>query len=889
MSFFNEKDFLDNVRGGKEEMQLKESAPLFSRPTSPEKKLTIRLEDIPEATPGRNAFAQQAARMDRHRLDSNAFYQQEVQRRMATPPAGIHPALKGRSLSDPPTPPRDSSCTTMSPFINAGQKENSPPLKLVPSATHVAEPTARGCIEERREQILHVRSKSKDERTPVFIPTPKISSSAFPKPSGRPGSRAEKEKDTTVAEPHAKTPKKSFLEKLRLTTNLRGTLSPSASTLGGTKETDVDEPVPVKAQAVLGSSPSKAKGRASLGASPSKTNIPRSPSKRKNFFFRKNSEVADINASKASLARPSADADHPPLTATTVAKTPQTAFSDPTHYSYQNTRIASQTISDRGADKGKETNKCAVARSQSLKYFDHAIPPTPPAKNTPPDEKVKGEAALTNKSSRLPFHDDQSTPSKTPTGRVSTSGRLSPTKTGGYGHRETATLITRPSVYSLHASVVPNLTEASTFEEMKARIDGLGLEGFSMPPENTRSPKVGMAYTPSIYSNDWSPRPNSAFASMNPSMLQGELHSKSPSAHTKSTSKSTSSGGEIPVCYPDLAKDPSVSDMTPMLGTAAQSKPRTGRGKGYLSAEVPWHGRTHSRDHSNSPRQSVDSTIFAHHVDDDLSDSYYDSPTSFSHPSAAPSPLQTLPSTTYEPPPRTSSKLPLPAQKPESITDHSFLEASNGLGIQTDSVRGSTSPPRRNGLFEKAPSLPPQSSPAHSRNASPEAGFRGGAFHRDVNVDPLKPSPTRSPSAEKLDRMIDMLNQLKARNNEITSMRDEMRTSNARLDERLAAVESLKHSSGAPSYASDESSTAGEVTNYRAEQNRIPTGVAHDFYRSAKGSQDSEGDGVVGADSTGSDTIAELRETNRRLLEMVGGFAEKIQALEKKVNNNALE
>ena len=36
-------------------------------------------------------------------------------------------------------------------------------------------------------------------------------------------------------------------------------------------------------------------------------------------------------------------------------------------------------------------------------------------------------------------------------------------------------------------------------------------------------------------------------------------------------------------------------------------------------------------------------------------------------------------------------------------------------------------------------------------------------------------------------------------------------------------------------------------------------------------------------DQAESRTIAELKETNKRLLEMVGGFAEQIQALEMKV------
>ena len=163
-----------------DEMQMKSSAAFLSH--SPAKKPPIRLEDIPEATPGPNAFAQEAARMEQYRLDTNAFYQQEVQKRKVTPPTAIHPALRPRSNSDPPTPPRLSDCTTMSPFINVGRRaENSPPLKLMPDSASDAEPTQRGYIEELKEQALHERSISKEERIPVFVPTPKLNTEAFEK------------------------------------------------------------------------------------------------------------------------------------------------------------------------------------------------------------------------------------------------------------------------------------------------------------------------------------------------------------------------------------------------------------------------------------------------------------------------------------------------------------------------------------------------------------------------------------------------------------------------------------------------------------------------------------------------------------------------------------
>ena len=881
MSFFSQKDYLERARSA-DEMRMRQTAPLLARPTSPERKLAVTLEGIPEATPGPNAFAMEAARLERHRLDSNAFYQQEVQRRKVTPLTSIHPALRPRSNSDPPTPPRLSSCTTMSPFVNAGkEKENSPPLKLVPGMSYVAEPTERGCIEEHREQVLHARSGSKDERIPVFIPTPKMSSNAFAKQAEPAATRVDKQKEATIPDQPTKTPKKSLFEKLRLTTNMLGISSPAAWTHDHVQlEADTEEKMPVKAKAVFGTSPPKGKARTSLGPSPSKSNLPRSPSKRKGFFSRKNSEIPSINASKAAATRRSADYEHQPTTASTVVMTPPTAHSDPTHYSYQGKRLASQAHSDQSPNKEKEANQCLVTRSQSLKYFDHVVPPTPPTKDTPPDEKAKKEAALKAKSSRVPFHDDQTTPSKSPTGVVSTSDRLSPTKFGGYGHRETATLITRPSMYSLHASVVPNLTEASTFEEMKARIDGLGLEGFNMPPENTRSPDPAMGYTPSIYSTQFSPRPNSAFARISPATPHGQFHSKEVSTDTKSSS----SNGEIPVYYPGLAKDPSFNNMIPAQNGDDNAKTKKCRRSELLDTKVPWHGYTHSRDHSRSPRHSV-SSLFARPVEDDLNEVYYDSPTSFSHASATPSPLQFLPATTYTPPPpRRSSKRPLrQQQQPIEAKDW----ATENTPVTNPPARtSSTSPTRGKGVFENAPSLPAQGSKANSRNGSPENSLRGVPTDADINVDPLKISPGKSPSGEKLDRMIHMLNQLKARNGEINTMRDEMRASNARLDQRLSAVEGSQRASPMPP-SSDESVDEWGMRGGR-DHHRVSTNVAHDFYRFAQAQLESEegvGEDAERVESTG--TIAKLMETNRRLLEMCGGFADKIKELEEKVNRKA--
>jgi hypothetical protein len=882
MSFYSQKDYLEKAKA-LDEMQMKNSAPLLSRPNSPERKAHIRLEDIPEATPGPNAFAQEAARIEQYRLDTNAFYQQEVQKRKITPPTAIHPALRPRSNSDPPTPPRLSDCTTMSPFINVGKRgENSPPLKLIPDSASDAEPTQRGYIEELKEQILHERSKRKEERIPVFVSTPKLNAGAFERAKPFDGHRSTQKEaaPTAPADLPTKTPKKSLFEKLRLTTNLLGISSPAASIVETSDEVAGGEKIPVKAKAVFGPSPPKKKPRASLGSSPSKLNLARSPSKRKGFFARKHTDLPTINSSTEALTRRSADLEHPPPSASTVIQTPPTAFSDPTHYSYQGKRLASQSHSEQDtAGKEKEVNKSIIARSQSLKYFDHAVPPTPPAKNTPPDEKAKSDAAMKAGAIRIPFHDDQTTPSKSPTGIVSISGRVSPTKFGNYAHRDEATLVTRPSVYSMHASVIPNLTEANTFEEMKARLDGLGLEGFSLPPENNRSPAPSVRVSPSIYSTQFSPRPNSAFAKLSPATPQDQLHSPNPSTDTKSSSRN----GDIPIIYPELAKDPSINTLTPANETKGPAKTGKVQQPRLLDASVPFHGYTHSRDHSQSPRHSVDSLIFAHHVDDDLKDAHFESPSAFSYASATPSPLQFLPKTTYSPlPPRKSSKRPLKPVRSTEAPHNLEANGTNALGISTPSRGKSSSPDHRNSIFENAPTLPAQASTTNSRKPSPSESLRGMPSDADANVDPLKISPARSPSSDKLNRMIDMLNQLKLRNDNVNNMREEMRASTARLDERISAMEGSQKASPWP--PSDENVDEWGMRG-RNEQQRISTNVAHDFYRVRDEHQEHESAAEAERDE-GSNTIAKLMETNKRLLEMCGGFADKIKALEEKFNRD---
>ncbi|TKA71386.1 hypothetical protein B0A55_04020 [Friedmanniomyces simplex] len=907
-----------------------------SRPPSPHKH-AVNLPGIAEARPGPNAFAQQAARMERHRFDGNAFYQQEVQKRTGTPPSMVHPALRERSNSDGPSlmgidtqAPRESSVTTMSAFINAG-KRPSPPLSFVPSNGHFAEPTRRGYIEERREQLLYEASGSDEERTPVYqtyAPTPKQTSSEFAsnKPGGSATPRKHRvslpRKDNTSFSGDAtpRSPKKTFFEKLRMPKFNGSTPSPSMTTLNSSESFVVEEAgIPVKAQAVL-------------GASSSKVNLMRSPSRQKKAFMsRKAAQLSDIATSVTSASRKSGstDAQSAPRTGSTTATTPQTAqtsVSDPTHYSYLNgKRTPSQTLSDRGAHHEQGGNKCAIRRSQSLKYLDAGVPPTPPAKNTPPGERVQGDASI-SKSPRVPSHQAASTPSKPPVGRVSTSDSHSPTKFGSYGHKETPRLVTKPSVYSLHASVVPGNMEATTFEEMKARIDGLGLEGFTTPAEthyhHQHSPE--MVYSPSIYSNEWSVR-NSVMSrashhghriSFNdlPSLAEAPSE-REHSSH--STKQSSSSGGTIAICYPELASDPSVYDLTShhRVHVRSHTSPDFGQFKRNVfdQAGAPVHGRTRARDHSSSPVHSmeidsdspihslggdkVDVCLFATPSREDMAEMYSASPAPSEHPSAMPSPLHYLPATTYTPPSKASRRKPVDRTPVPRSWNIARQGCHSGLGMHHGEASLLDLPVQDQNILDSVPVL--QASPHHCDSTSPRSTGALADEHGE-NVDPEKAgyATQTQDKSSKMDKMLAMLDKLTARNDDLEAVRDEMRVTNARLDARLAAMEGIQHKSPSPSSSAlglglDGTSSMDDEQLGRSHD-RIPTDVAHDFYRLAQSSAPASSPStsvVAGGEGeeveTEAQKIEKLTETNKQLTMMMQGFAAELEAVKKKLGGNA--
>lgn len=817
-------------------------------------------------------------------MEGNAFYQQELQRRMVTPPSAVHPAFRPRAMSDPPSPliastqhMRESTVTTMSTFVNAG-KGHSPLLKLVPSDGQAAQPTNRGYIEERHEQQRHGASSSDGDRTPVYtwVPTPKLTTTEFvEKSTAAPKkTRTSLPKKEVMITESSKSPKRSIFGRLRMS-NLRGSSSPYINTLSSAEASLHDSDVPVKAQAVL-------------GASPSKTNLTRSPSKRKGLFAsRKSTEAGDVNPSKVALSHRTTFTDHNEAAhaASTRSKTPQTAVSDPLHYRLEGSRrIPSQTLSEQGRDQLKDASKCVVHRSQSLKYLDSAPPPTPPAKDTPPDVKARQQAEA-SKSNRVPVHQAESTPSKTPAGIISTNPRLSPTRFGSYGHKEMPTLITKPSVYSLHASVVPELTEPTIFEEMKARIDGLGLEGFNLPPENFYHHNPEMVYSPSVYSGEWNGRPQTIlrtplhghhFTTEDLPTLPGSPSRKPEMAHHPK--ESGSSGGTIGVYYPELAKDPSVGDMTSHLRACPSF---------VMDDGLPNHGRTHSLDHSNSPRDSTSASLFAMPIDDNLREANEASSDSFTHQSAIPSPLHYLPATVYVPPPLRSSsrRVGKPSNTPADPCGDTVAQDRDSCSRECYS---SGSPLRSNYLLDTAPVLQAQSRPSDCSRPCPS--INGLVDDLDSDVDPKKPQSTVSSEYDKQDQMLEMLNKILMRNSDIEFIRAEMRATNTRLDERLAAIESFRQRASPPT-AHTLHGMQQARTSRRSNQHRIPTSVADDFYRQGAGPSlvaspqpSGAGTGPSAPRTTESDTIADLRETNRRLVEMVSGFVEKLEGLEMRVN-----
>jgi hypothetical protein len=717
----------------------------------------VRPEPVRAVTPGPNSWAIQAEKVHNHRLASNAFFQQEMAKRKLTPPTAIHPAFRDdfnlatSQSHTAPTVIRDSGLTTMSPFMQAAGLAPPTPPMLVPEDCSQALPTDRGFIEEHREQLNHRNSGIETERTPVFQYTPKVGVSEFSKSSSHTTPKKKKVGvlDWVASSEQTKSPRKGFLGKLGFNTPR----VPQPTSQGDSRGYNVDgETLPPKAKAVLSSSPHKG----NLGRTPSK--------KHKGLFSSwKTSDQPYIEVHKSVLASaPAEPRSAGALTANfsdSTGKTPQTthtAFSDPTYDRHgPSKRAVSQTHSEQGGIKqqvkDKGGNTCGVSRTQSLQYIDRNKPPTPPAKNTPPHEKAfraqqeakarlimshhqmtseqrsanviksmtpKKEMAQTPVSKLTsPLHNDifEDTPTHGTARLVGADGRTSPTKYGTYARKDVPTIVKCPSVYSISASLHPALQDECSFEEMKKITDGLGLE----VPENFYHRSPSITYSASDYADEIGSRPSSILQTSPSMMLHQtglfkespslpavwEHHHPTPSKTSLHEKKSGSSHGTIPLVYPDLASDPSRTDLGRALRTHHRSN---------SDIEFPVYSRTHSsnqsRNQSDSPPRKPTDVDFSL-LDEDVPLS----PTSYTCPSAMPSPLQLLP-VTFSPPRKTNVEA-----SPISPCSIKTLTPSRSRGrIETfkntdiDSFKSTSSPTARgfNSPFDNPPTLSPSIKPS---------------------------------------------------------------------------------------------------------------------------------------------------------------------------------
>ncbi|KAH9823645.1 flocculation protein FLO11-like [Teratosphaeria destructans] len=880
---------------------------------------------------------------------------------------------------------RESTITTLSPFINAGNEDQSPPLKLVPSPhiAQFAEPTFRGVLEECDEQRAHDNSRGGEERVPVyqmFKPTPKPASEDFAQPHERAHTPCKTPRKSRASLPtqdsrasldtHAlKSPKKSLFDRLRFSKSTTATASPPTANLETMTGHEVHEvKMPVKAKAVFGS-PSKTVSARFATPGPvtddtaqhTKTGPTRSPSKQRRGFFssRRGTEVTIDTAETAYNRRSESteETEYPKTASSTAAtsvggRTPQTAMSDPSHDTFKSgRRMPSQTFSDRGP-RQDAVKACSIARTHSLKYMDHSQPPpTPPSKDTPPHEKAEKERlrGLGITGNETPaFHATRSAGSERVDGVVSTSGLLSPTRFGSYGQKKvTPRLVTQPSMYSLHASVVPDMLDSGAFEELKARMDGLGLEGFNNPadPETYYQPAPDTIYSPSVYNDAWDAHKSIIFKTPKtshrrtmddlPTLPEMPERNSVPSHRT---AQSTASGITIPICYPELEKDSSTNALTPQVQGNTTQMTEVGRER-RSSDETPCHGFSHSRS------QSRNSALFTTPMPA-RAPIMHPSPSAFSHQSAIPSPLQPttqngleyLKPDVYTPPPKKTPVFKDRAKRDaDAANEHrEWLKTAHlneeGSATPADAHKRSASETPKRNVMDNVPILRASNSP--QCNTSPLGG-NPHANDAATFADPNK-SATATEKQDKQDQMLQLLAQLVSRNEDLAAMREEMRAAQTRMDERLAAMEQTNRSSPSPtpsynlldshsiisgprsihSQASTNGSQASlplplsesQSSTLRNHKARIATSFAHDFYRHSRvmSLPNSAVSDTVGLRSLELDhafegmdeealeeeqdkveaegeSLEDLRRRNKELTDLVQGFAKELDSMKRKM------
>ena len=773
---------------------------------------------IEERAPGPNAWMIQNQEVDRHMLQANAFYQQAWAQRRGTPPGQTHPAFRQTNLRDISNPipgmeqyARESSATSMSPFIASGQATHSPQLKLVPSMQQVAEPTRRAMIEEKNEQIAH----SGSSRIPVYRHLPEIK----PAEHAQRRSGGRKSEGTSASSQAApRTPKKSFFDRLRLT-GKRETPASAASDSAENKSH-----MPSKAKAVLGLSSSLA----------------RSPSKTKGLLSRKKTAATETrNSRDGNRARLEIS---PPLSVSGVWGT---------------------IVQPEGNinEMSAQQSKTPVARSQNLDCYDSKKPPTPPAKNTPPDEKATKQ--LTGQETTVLSHPPKTTSHEH--AFFNENYPDSPTRMGFFHNRQAPVLVTKPSRYSLHASVVPDAIETSAFNDIKSRMAGLGLEGFNMPGEYQQ--RGAPECSPSIYSPDWKNKSTEALVRrMNTADVQPENQPdmlqvpRLRDASSTQTMHSSSTSATVPVVYPELASDPSILNFmnpTDVFGLATDSNPPTHEEDEDEKTPKVVHSRFH--EHSDSSDDSSADVYRTPHI------GQHESPAS-DHPSAVPSPLQVLPAVAYTPKMSTTKRSRTSNGKKKGSANSAKTIADQTLSAVSPPIDPTVSPPLLRSIFENTPSLPPPDSSYISPKAEAGSKARGKRPQRDQEsgLEQTTPPPNFG-SATTFDPSVadNILNLVQAQREMINEMRAELRVAGSGVDRRLAALEMDRgarrnpsqpdnavggkspptgtHASSQSRRDSNETTTAATTTTTTADPStiaqvsspgkRITTDMAQEFYR----------------------------------------------------------
>jgi hypothetical protein len=745
-------------------------------------------------TPGPNAFAVRAAEADAHRLRGNAFYQQatavEDMRRQdqdmagrlsLTPPTVVHPAFREEFRLGDSSPTSNLMANQMA--VALAKSSQTPPLKLMPGEGFQGNPTDRGLIESFHEELDPEESVDETDY-PVFKYTPKLGTSEFSRSVGPATPRKTKAAkfNWSSSQEQPTSPKRRFLEKLKLNSTRTQAPTVARGDSGG-------ELLPPKAKAVLSTPPKKP------------TTLGRSPSKKLGMFARK---VADaVSSSEAPKTRLSLGTEQkaastgtskPNFSASVGYKTPACEQRPKVpRFASQPQRVPRmQRYGDMPADPADVVD---VLRSSSLQYADGEIPPTPPAKDTPPDEKIKKaqeasdrimqdhkesceeraafikkmsqrsraiaatpkremqqkpESKLTSPLRHKNFADD--TPTRETYKLIGEDGRTSPTKYGGYARTNLPTINKAPSFQSMHG----DLHQEHSLEDIKKCADTYGLDGLHDSPENFYKGDPKVVHSPSLYEEDWSTKGNVSTQASADTLHTTGMFRPSPSMpdvleHVRQMPSPAVSASAAQT-HQQPSRLPAPSKESPFLKARSSSKSSS---KGTIP--VMYSGLApdpSSMDllaglnvhHGPSPGMATYFTrtdegdrnydSLADESDESVLDSPQASPQAYSHPSAEPSPLEYLRPDVYSPPevlstPPKAESPPLEYLRPDVY------------------VPEVVSTPRR-GKTNKAPSAspsPPKTlTPSRSRGRIEDYKSNGSPIARAANSSPAKSQTLQLPS-----------------------------------------------------------------------------------------------------------------------------------------------